>query len=225
VQNTSEAVVAKNGAKHGRRKLAKNLPRRRVVHELSKEELGCPECGAERTAIGEEVSERYGYIPSCVEVIEDVRLKYACSTCQEHVVIAAVPNKPIPKGLADSSMLAYIATSKFADHLRVGTLTTVMGLSSREMCRRICRTRGQFVQSHSVCKHQHSAMCNLVCRLYVDPFSVYMIRPVAERDKQLGYLRQRGFVNRFPFLYIVDAEQVDKRVRDTTHVRPQPFNV
>ncbi len=122
VKEAADTAVAKNGAKHGRRKPSKELPRRRVVHELSKEELGCPGCGVERTPIGEEVSERYGYIPSCVEVIEDVRVKYACTHCQEHVVVAAVPSKPIPKGLADSSMLAYIATSKFADHLPLNRL-------------------------------------------------------------------------------------------------------
>ena len=112
-QVEESASVKAHGVKRGRRKPSKSLPRRRVVQELSTEERCCPGCGLERAPIGEEVSERYGYVPACVEVIEDVRVKYACSHCQEHAVIAAVPSKPIPKGLADSSMLAYIATSKF----------------------------------------------------------------------------------------------------------------
>lgn len=85
--------------------------------------------------IGEEVSERYGYIPSCVEVIEDVRVKYACNRCQEHVIVAAVPSKPIPKGLADSSMLAYIATSKFADHLPLNRLEGIFKRHGAEISR------------------------------------------------------------------------------------------
>ena len=135
-QKAEEPLVTKvTGKKHGRRKPSKSLPRRRVVHELSGEERSCPGCGAERLPIGEEVSERYGYIPSCVEVIEDVRVKYACSHCQEHVVIAAVPSKPIPKGLADSSMLAYIATSKFADHLPLNRLEGIFLRHGAEISR------------------------------------------------------------------------------------------
>jgi transposase len=135
-QPEAEPAAAKvNGVRHGRRKPAKSLPRRRVVHELSQEERCCPGCGEERTPIGEEVSERYGYIPSCVEVIEDVRVRYACGHCQEHVVIAGVPSKPIPKGLADSSMLAYIATSKYADHLPLNRLEGIFLRHGAEIAR------------------------------------------------------------------------------------------
>lgn len=134
-QEVKEEPVTKSGAKHGRRKPAKELPRRRVIHELSKGERNCPGCGLERMPIGEEVSERYGYIPSCVEVIEDVRVKYACNRCQEHVIVAAVPSKPIPKGLADSSMLAYIATSKFADHLPLNRLEGIFKRHGAEISR------------------------------------------------------------------------------------------
>jgi transposase len=123
-----ESTIAKAAAeapavrKHGRRRPAKELPRRRVVHELNAEERACPGCGNERQPIGEEVSERLAYQPACVEVIEEARVKYACRNCQEHVAIAALPAKPIPKGLADASMLAYIATSKFMDHLPLNRL-------------------------------------------------------------------------------------------------------
>jgi transposase len=130
-----KALARTTNAKHGRRKPSKDLPRRRVVHVLSTDERNCPGCGAERTPIGEEVSERYGYIPSCVEVIEDVRVKYACNHCQEHVIVAAVPSKPIPKGLADSSMLAYIATSKFADHLPLNRLEGIFKRHGAEISR------------------------------------------------------------------------------------------
>ncbi len=135
-QREAGTVAAKvNVAKHGRRKPSKSLPHRRVVHELSQEERSCPGCGAERTPIGEDVSERYGYIPSCVEVIEDVRVRYACGQCQEHVVIADVPSKPIPKGLADSSMLAYIATSKYADHLPLNRLESIFRRHGADIAR------------------------------------------------------------------------------------------
>lgn len=103
--------------KHGRRKLACELPRKRVIYELDQEQLACPDCGDTRRQIGEEASEQYDYIPASVTVIEHVRCKYACPKCEGHVVIARGPNKPVEKGSAAAGMLAYIATSKFADHL------------------------------------------------------------------------------------------------------------
>ena len=103
--------------RHGRRKPAIELPRIRVEHALSESELSCPECGESRDRIGEEVSEQYDYVPASVTVVEHVRCKYACRKCQGHVVVADGADKPVEKGLAAPGMLAYVATSKLADHL------------------------------------------------------------------------------------------------------------
>src|SRR5690606_26778960 len=43
---------------HGRRKLAPDLPRERVIHDLPEEEKPCPCCGTMRTMIGDETSEQ-----------------------------------------------------------------------------------------------------------------------------------------------------------------------
>lgn len=120
---------------HGRKKPSKELPRRRVVHELPECELGCPDCGTQRVPIGEEVSERYGYVPACVEIIEDARVRYGCPQCDSKTVVAAVPAKPIPKGLADGSMIAYIAVSKFADHLPLNRLEGIFRRHGAEIAR------------------------------------------------------------------------------------------
>ena len=113
---TDETPVPTKG-RHGRSKPAVELPRIRVEHALSEVELSCPECGESRGRIGEEVSEQYDYVPASVTVVEHVRCKYACRKCQGHVVVADGAEKPIEKGLAAPGMLAYVATSKFADHL------------------------------------------------------------------------------------------------------------
>src|SRR6185437_12156296 len=120
---------------HGRRKPAKELPRRRVVHELQECERGCPDCGTQRVPIGEEVSERYGYVPACVEIIEDARVRYGCPACDSKTVVAAVPAKPIPKGLADGSMIAYIAVSKYADHLPLHRLEGIFRRHGADIAR------------------------------------------------------------------------------------------
>ena len=101
---------------HGRRRLPESLPRRQVVHELSAAQRGCPCCGALRTKIGQEISEQLEYEPASLYVIEHVRLKYACRTCQEQVQTAEKPPQPIERGLPGPGLLAWTTLSKHAYH-------------------------------------------------------------------------------------------------------------
>jgi hypothetical protein len=50
-------------------------------------------------------------------VTEHVRPKYACPHCQEGVVIAELPPRPIEKGRPGPGLLANVLVSKYADHL------------------------------------------------------------------------------------------------------------
>jgi transposase len=113
-----ESVPEKPKAKgHGRRPLPASLPRKRIVHDVSLEERACPECGEERRKIGEEVREQLEYVPASLLVLQHVRPKYACKGCAAHVVIASRLPDPIEKGLPGPGLLAYVAVSKYADHL------------------------------------------------------------------------------------------------------------
>jgi transposase len=105
----------KNG--HGRKPLPKSLERRRKVHEVPPEQLPCPDCGAVRIRIGEEIREQLEFIPASLVVIEHVRPKYACKDCQANVVIAERLPEPIEKGLPGPGLLAQVIVSKYADHL------------------------------------------------------------------------------------------------------------
>jgi transposase len=99
---------------HGRRRLPKDLPRRRIVHD---QDCTCEICGKSKIIIGEVVTEKYGYEPAQFFVIEEVRTKRACRDCEEGVVTAPKPPEAIPKCLAHPSLLAQVLTSKYADHL------------------------------------------------------------------------------------------------------------
>jgi transposase len=102
---------------HGRKPLPASLPRRRVVHDVPTEQRLCPDCGGERTRIGEETREQLEYVPASLVVIEHVRPKYACPDCQANVVIAGRLPEPIEKGLPGPGLMAHVAVSKYADHL------------------------------------------------------------------------------------------------------------
>jgi transposase len=102
---------------HGRQTLPKHLPRERKVYELSAAQRACPCCGNQREEIGSETSEQLEIIPAQVTIIEHVRKKYACRTCEENLVIAPKGPQPIEKGLPGPGLLAHTVLSKYGDHL------------------------------------------------------------------------------------------------------------
>ena len=102
---------------HGRRRLPAELPRERVEHTLPPEAQVCPKCRGGLKWIGEEVSEQLDYRPACLFIRQHARAKYACTDCQESVVLAPMPQQPIEKGLPGPGLLAHVLVSKFADHL------------------------------------------------------------------------------------------------------------
>jgi len=68
------------------------------------------------TKIGEEVTETLKYTPASLIKVITKRPKYATKE-KDKIVIAELPSRPIPKSIAEASLLAYILVSKFVDHL------------------------------------------------------------------------------------------------------------
>lgn len=137
-----EVPVAPNetvSKSHGRKRISKALPRVPQVYDVSASEIPCPGCGEDRQIIGEEKSEQYDYSPASIKVIEHIRLRRACKSCAEHVIIAPRPASVIEKGMAAPGMLAYVATSKYADHLPLNRLEGIFkrdgaSISRSTMC-------------------------------------------------------------------------------------------
>ena len=100
----------------GRRPLPSHLKRERIVHDLAEADKHCVTCHQDLRRIGEEVSERYEYIPAQLLVMEDACQKYACACT---VKTAGKPAQPIEKSTAGASLLAHVIVSKLADHLPV----------------------------------------------------------------------------------------------------------
>ncbi len=101
----------------GRRKLPKNVQREILRHELTEEELECPCCGELREEFAVESSEQLEFIPAYWKVTQHDRVKYACKSCEEHVVIAEKPPQPIEKGVPGPGLCAHTVLSKFGDHI------------------------------------------------------------------------------------------------------------
>lgn len=121
-EKEKEVVVpAHTRKKKGRKPLPENLPRVERVHDIDPSEKICT-CGTELSRIGEEVSEQLEIIPAKIQVIRNIRPKYACRNCEgvegngPTVKIAPVPAQIIPKSIATPGLLAHILTGKFIDH-------------------------------------------------------------------------------------------------------------
>jgi transposase len=84
----------------------------------------CPDCGGDLRVLGEDVSELLDMIAAQLKVIEIVRIKKSCRHC-EKVVQQPAPSRPIPRGMAGPSLLAFILVSKFDDHVPLYRLNEI----------------------------------------------------------------------------------------------------
>lgn len=114
--------------RHGRQQLPECLERIEVEHDL--DDKACPACGCTRSHIGTEVSEQLEYFPASFKVLKHIRHKYACGKCDSegynpNIEAAKKPAQPIPGGLPGPSLLAYVVTSKLADHLPLYRLENI----------------------------------------------------------------------------------------------------
>jgi transposase len=112
--NSSGVSAETEGQPRGRKILPRHLKRERIEHDLAEGEKHCQSCGEDLRRIGEEISERYEYIPAQMKVIQDACQKYACACT---VKTAAKPSQPIEKSTAGASLLTQVIVAKYADHL------------------------------------------------------------------------------------------------------------
>lgn len=120
----------------GRQSLPRHLKRQRIVHDLAEADKHCTGCHQDLRHIGEEVSERYEYIPAQLLVVEEACQKYACACT---IRTASKPAQPIEKSTASASVLAQVIVAKVADHLPVHRQTKMfrrfgVELSDQTLC-------------------------------------------------------------------------------------------
>lgn len=96
------------------RKLNPNLPRERVVREPSC--ACCPGCGGDLRAMGEDSEEMLDLVAQAWQVMETVRPKYSCRTCDK-IIQAPAPAKAIARGKLSYAALAHIMMAKWGYHL------------------------------------------------------------------------------------------------------------
>ena len=119
------AVKSTKGKRSARKPLPAELPRIRQIHELPEEQRQCA-CGCTLSEIGEDTSEQLDIIPAQVQVIVQVRKKYACKHCEDTVKSAPRPAVLLPKAIASANTMAYVITAKYADSLPLYRLSEIL---------------------------------------------------------------------------------------------------
>src|SRR5215213_7577743 len=95
--------------------LPAHLPRIETLVDV--EDKSCPCCGGALHMIGEDTSEMLDFVPAQLRVRVIRRPRYACRACEEAVVQAPAPERPIIGGMATEALLAHVLVAKFSDHL------------------------------------------------------------------------------------------------------------
>jgi len=104
-----------------RRPLPEHLPRERIVYPSPS---ACPCCGGTLHRLGEDVTETLELIPRQWKVIQHVREKFSCRSC-ESITQPPAPFHPIARGRAGAGLLAHILFSKYGLHLPLNRQSTV----------------------------------------------------------------------------------------------------
>jgi transposase len=92
--------------------LPAHLPRERVVVPAPS---SCPCCGGKLVKLGEDVTETLEVVPRQWKVIQTVREKFSCRSC-EKITQPPAPFHVIARARAGASLLAMILYAKFGEH-------------------------------------------------------------------------------------------------------------
>jgi len=122
LEATARPLAAKtkpppNGAppKRNRGALPAHLPRVEVIVDI--EDKACTCCGGLLHQIGEDQAEMLDYIPAQFRVRVIRRPRYGCRACENAVVQAPAPDRPIDGGMATEALVAQVLIGKYCDHL------------------------------------------------------------------------------------------------------------
>src|SRR3954451_1482716 len=95
--------------------LPAHLPRIETLVDVA--DKSCPCCGGALHLIGEDREEMLDIVPAQLRVKVIRRPRYGCRACEEAVVQAPAPERPITGGMASEALLAQVLVAKYADFL------------------------------------------------------------------------------------------------------------
>ena len=140
---TRDRSVSRRIRTRGRRDIGAmdHLPMFEHPYELPGDLCRCPACQNLREKIGSEISYTIEHLPSAFVRIKHIQYKYACPHCEQNgdhpqiELAEKTGGSPIDKGMPGPGLLAYIATSKYADFLPLYRLEGIFERNGFELDR------------------------------------------------------------------------------------------
>src|ERR1700731_351032 len=123
------SVIGFTRKKPVRAPLPAHLPRERVVIAGPS---ACPCCGGRLAKLGEDITETLEIVPRQWKVIQTVREKFACRSC-ERIAQPPAPFHAIARARAGASLLAMILYAKFGQHLPLNRQSEVYAREGIEL--------------------------------------------------------------------------------------------
>jgi transposase len=99
VGGDEEETITSTRHKPKREKISSDIPRERVIHDISDENKICDCCQHVLHPIGEDTSEKLEFIPAQVKVSVNVRPKYACKACEKNGTTNKIKQATVPASI------------------------------------------------------------------------------------------------------------------------------
>lgn len=100
---------------HGRNAIPDDIYTEVITLEPSDSDKNCI-CGCPKVLIGYDETKEIEYKPAVLYAIKYLRPKYACRQCPDNgITVAALPARPIDRGVAGVTLIAWIIVSKYLD--------------------------------------------------------------------------------------------------------------
>jgi transposase len=178
---------------HGRKPIPDDLHREKHIIDVPDGEKICACCGKEMKKIGEDVSEELEYKPAVFFVNQYIRPKYAlaCSCNPDAgITAAALPPRPIDKGLAGPGLLSYIIVSKHVDHLPLYRLEQMfkrynIAINRSTMCGWLAQIEFSF---QAVYREMHRQLLQDSFLIQADETRLNVLDDTVKDKCALGYL-------------------------------------
>lgn len=149
----------------GRNPIPAELPRKTCYHDIP--DKHCPCCGLEMQHLGDEIKEQLEYEPAQMYVNQHIRPNYVCSKCKNGVVTAKLPEdiEVFEKGKPGPGLLAYLAVSKYCDHLPLHRLEQIFRRHGIEIPRStLCDWIKHVAEA---CQPLYQRLCELILEAYL----------------------------------------------------------
>ncbi len=114
-QNARDPAPQRKRAARNHGSLPAHLPRYEVVIDDAPD--ACPCCGSKLHVIGEASGEQLDIVPAQLRVRVTRRPRYACRACEQAVVTAEAPARPIDGGMPTEALIIHVLISKYCDFL------------------------------------------------------------------------------------------------------------